>query len=77
MSIFGKKEPPKACPKCGKADGWALLPFEPLNPADAGQLVRKPGAFVANDTFYAQKGPDGAGVKRRYHCQNCGYENSY
>ena len=25
MSLFSKKIP-KACPKCGKADGWCALP---------------------------------------------------
>ena len=74
MSIFGKKEPPKACPKCGKADGWALLPFEPLNPAEAGENLTLP--FPVG-TVYVNKAPDGKSVRLRYHCQNCGYENSY
>ena len=26
MALFFKKDPPKACPKCGKADGWRALP---------------------------------------------------
>ena len=27
MALF-KKDPPRACPKCGKADGWHILDNE-------------------------------------------------
>ena len=34
MSLF-KKTPPKACPKCGRADGWHINRSEaPTTPSD-------------------------------------------
>ena len=79
MSIF-KKEPPKVCPKCGKADGWHMLPIETsqdyVNTASAvnpfaSEPIRK--TFGQNMTSTMGK----KSKKLRYHCDNCGYEKTY
>ena len=41
MGLFSKK-PPKACPKCGRADGWRIVPSEtPTTPLPAPASPRK------------------------------------
>ena len=49
MSLF-KKDPPQACPKCGKADGWHILDNEG-SAADYGDRfdVRfQPGGYAGS-----------------------------
>ena len=39
MALFFRKEPPKACPKCGKADGWRwVMDDTPQNDAEEAGL---------------------------------------
>ena len=80
MALFFKKNPPKACPKCGKADGWRALPAEPaedyVNPSAAvNPFASAPirGTFGQNMT-----GTVGRKSKKiRFHCDGCGFEKSY
>ena len=79
MSIF-KKVPPKACPKCGNADGWHLLTIDPspsyvndaasVNPFSSAPIRN---TFGQNLTRTAGK----KGNSVRYHCDGCGYEKTY
>ncbi len=80
MALFFKKDPPRACPKCGKADGWRALPevvqqdyvseggaVNPFSPAP----IR--GTFGQNLTGTVGR----KGRKTRFHCDNCGFEKAY
>ena len=77
MGLF-KKDPPKACPKCGKADGWHMRNNEG-SAVDLGDRFRealRPGGFSSNQFT------DMRIQKRRtsvitYQCDNCGYEKAY
>ena len=78
MKLF-KKDPPTACPKCGKSDGWRLVVSDtPLsaevNAASVNPFSTAPirGSFGQNLT-----GMRGRSKKLCYHCNNCGYEKSY
>ena len=79
MSLF-KKEPPKACPKCGKADGWRLLTAESTHDyVNSVSAVNSFSPAPARNTF-GQNLAGSAGRKSpkvRYHCDNCGYEKAY
>lgn len=79
MSLFSKKIP-KACPKCGKADGWCALPetvqqdyvnqagaVNPFSPAP----IR--GSFGQNLTGTMRR----KSKKTRFRCDHCGYERTY
>ena len=77
MALF-KKDPPKACPKCGKADGWRfMIDDTPLsNAANAGM----------GNPFYLdhQRDPFAGGhyeqskiISYHYCCDHCGYEKTY
>ena len=74
MGLFSKK-PPKACPKCGRADGWRIVPSEaPTTPGDglyhaSGASLR--GPFGATPNMKAQV------RKVRYSCSNCGFQKSF
>ena len=49
MALF-KKDPPRACPKCGKADGWHLLDTESSS-VDLGDRYRetlRPGGHAGS-----------------------------
>ena len=49
MALF-KKDPPKACPKCGKADGWHILGNEG-SAADYGERFDarlQPGGYAGS-----------------------------
>lgn len=80
MALFFRKNPPKACPKCGKAEGWRVLPNDipqdyvssaaAVNPF-ASAPIR--GTFGGNMTGTVGK----KGQKLRYHCDSCGYEKAY
>ena len=79
MSFF-KQEPPKACPKCGKADGWRVLPSETpqdyVNPAAAVNSFSS--APIRNTFSQNLTGTMGKKSKKlRYHCDSCGYEKAY
>ena len=45
MGLF-KKNPPAACPKCGKADGWRCMPSDMAQSMDAN--AAPVNAFTAN-----------------------------
>ena len=74
MGLFSKK-PPKACPKCGRADGWRIVPSEtPTMPSDglyhaSGASLR--GPFGATPNMKAQV------RKVRYQCSSCGFQKSF
>ena len=74
MGLFSKK-PPKACPKCGRADGWRIVPSEtPTTPSDglyhaSGASLR--GPFGGTPNMKAQ------GRKVRYQCSSCGFQKSF
>ena len=80
MALFFKKNPPKACPKCGKEDGWRVLVDEEpqeyvsqaaaVNPFSAAPIR---GTFGQNLTGVVGK----KGRKLRYRCDNCGFEKAY
>ena len=74
MSLF-KKTPPKACPKCGRADGWRIVSSEaPTTPTDgiyhaSGASLRGPFGVAPNMKAQTRK--------VRYQCANCGFEKSF
>ena len=80
MALFFKKDPPKACPKCGKADGWRALPeavqqdyantAAAVNPFSSAPIR---GTFGQNLTGTVGR----KSQKIRYHCDSCGYEKNY
>lgn len=79
MSFF-RQEPPKTCPKCGKADGWRVLPSETpqdyVNPASAVNSFSS--APIRNTFSQNLTGTMGKKSKKlRYHCDSCGYEKAY
>ena len=79
MSLF-KKEPPMACPKCGKADGWHLMPIEaPQDYVNTASAVNSFSSAPIRNTFGQNlTGTMGKKSKKlRYHCDSCGYEKAY
>lgn len=75
-----KKDPPKACPKCGKADGWHMLQIDSAqdytNAADAVNPFSP--APIRNTFGQNMTGTMGKKSKKlRYSCDNCGYEQAY
>ncbi len=78
MSIF-KKEAPRACPKCGKADGWRALPEETYGGGNAAAAVNPFSPTPIRNTFgqNLSGAAGGRSKKIRFHCQNCGYEKTY
>ncbi len=74
MSIFSKKIP-KACPKCGKAEGWHCEPDSAEHSAAADIALREP-IYLSNeaDHYYHDPMPK---VKYRWICDNCGFEKKY
>lgn len=77
MSLFSKKIP-KACPKCGKADGWRCLPTETHESyVDASAAVNPFSPAPIRGTFGQNlTGMKNKSKKLRYHCDYCGYEKS-
>ncbi len=77
MGLF-QKEPPKACPKCGKADGWRCMPDDTpqSNAADAG--MGNPFYLDSQrDPMFNSMGGYAPKTSYRYCCDNCGYEKTY
>lgn len=78
MGLF-KKDPPKACPKCGKAEGWRVLTEAQqtwTNQASAVNAFSSApirGSFGQNVTGTAGRKSE----KLRYHCDSCGFEKAY
>ncbi len=68
MALF-KKNPPAACPKCGKADGWRVLT------AEASLDYVNQGSAVNSFSLTGAMGKKSS--KLRYHCDSCGYEKAY
>ena len=80
MALFFSKKPPKACPKCGRADDWRVLPSEAVqgyvNTADAVNQFSP--ALIRNTFGQNLTGTVGKkSQKLRYHCDSCGYEKAY
>jgi hypothetical protein len=77
MALF-KKDPPKACPKCGKADGWGIRINEgsAVEFGDRFRETLRPGGFSSNQftDMRIQNTRDSAVT---YQCSHCGYEKSY
>ena len=79
MKLF-RKDPPAACPKCGKADGWRMLPIEmPQDYANQASAVNSFSSAPIRNTFGQNlTGTMGKKSKKlRYHCDCCGYEKTY
>ena len=78
MALFFKKDPPKACPKCGKADGWrCVMDDTPQNDAEEAGLGNPFYLDSQRDPFYNNMGGTAPKTKYRYCCDNCGYEKTY
>ena len=74
MGLF-RKDPPPACPKCGKSDGWGPMPYE--GPVRESANVSASFSSAPIRTSRVSMGPTGKSVRRRYHCGSCGYEKAY
>ena len=74
MRLF-RKDPPSACPKCGKTDGWVHLPYE--GPREQNEYLSVPLSSAPVMTSRVSLGPTGKNVRLRYHCRNCGFEKAY
>ncbi|MBO4888654.1 MAG: hypothetical protein J5589_10130 [Firmicutes bacterium] len=77
MRLF-KKEPPKACPKCGEASGWRFVVEDvPVNSEMSASAVNP----FSTHSMRGSVGQSAAGAigKTRllYRCENCGYEKKY
>ncbi len=77
MALF-KKDPPKACPKCGRSDGWRIQ-------EDVGQSIEfgdrfsetlRPGGYKGN-MFTEMRIQNRRRNVVRYHCDHCGFEKSF
>ena len=81
MSLFGKKTPPKECPKCGEVNGWRCLRNETSETPEMDRLGQQAmtyghaarGTFgqTTNRRIYSNK------QKLKFHCDKCGFEKSY
>ena len=74
MRLF-RKDPPPACPKCGRSDGWGHMPYD--GPGGQSESVSAPLSSAPIMTSRVSMGPTGKNVRLRYHCSNCGYEKAY
>lgn len=75
MSLFSKKIP-KACPKCGKADGWHMKSAEVPQSGEAHTPAQLYMGAPLRGT-YAQDLPESGDKKLHYRCDHCGYEKTY
>lgn len=74
MGLF-QKNPPRACPKCGRADGWHITRSEaPTTPNDG--IYHASGASLRGP-FGVQPGMKAQSKKVRYQCDHCGFEKSF
>ena len=80
MATFFRKNPPAACPKCGKADGWRVLTAQASQDyVNQGSAVNSFSSAPIRNTF-SQNLTGAMGKKSsklRYHCDSCGYEKAY
>ncbi len=79
MALF-KKEPPKACPKCGKADSWHVQDNESqaVEFGDRFRETLRPGGYSSNQfTDMRIQGRRNAAVSLTYICDSCGYKKTY
>lgn len=81
ISLF-RKDPPKACPKCGKTDSWHLLldhEEEYQSYVTSASAVNSFSSAPIRNTFGQNlTGTVGKkGRKLRYRCDSCGYEKAY
>ena len=78
MSLF-KKDPPAACPKCGKADGWRCLMNSPPQSYVSGAAAVNPFSSAPIRNTFGQNltGMKSRSKKLRYHCDSCGFEKSF
>lgn len=80
MALFSKKNLPEACPKCGKADSWRIVPAEIhqdyVNQAAAVNPFSP--APIRNTFSWNLTGRIGKkAAKLRYRCDHCGFEKNY
>ena len=78
MSLF-RKQAPKACPKCGKTDGWhAVHDNSPQDAVTDSRAVNPFSSAPIRNTF-GQNLTGGSGRRAgiRYRCDSCGYEKVY
>ena len=76
--FFSKKDPPAACPKCGKADGWHIRENEG-SAVDFGDRFRetlRPGGYSSNQ-FSDMRIQNSRNAVNVYQCDNCGFVKSY
>ena len=79
MALF-KKDPPKACPKCGKADGWHVQEneSEAVEFGDRFRETLRPGGFSSNQfTDMRIQNRRSAAAAVTYICDNCGCKKTY
>ena len=78
LALFGKKKPPKACPRCGETVLWRML----SEGGDSEEIVHPDNL----NTFspYERRAPGaghgipyGWGKKTMCRCGKCGYEATY
>ena len=77
MKLF-KTDPPKVCPKCGKANSWRFAPDDtPENHAETADLGNPYYLDSLRDPFFNNIGGPAPKTKYRYCCDSCGYEKTY
>ena len=78
MRLF-RKDPPAACPKCGKSDGWRCMPSDAFQSAASSAAAVNPfsSAPIRNTFGQNMTGMRGRGKKLHYQCSNCGYGKDY
>ena len=78
MSLF-RKNPPSACPKCGKSDSWRCVVSDmPQSAENSAAAVNAFSSAPIRNTFGQNlTGMKGQSRKLRYRCDSCGYEKAY
>ncbi|MBR6817192.1 MAG: hypothetical protein IKM86_01125 [Acidaminococcaceae bacterium] len=76
---FFKKNPPAACPKCGKSDGWRCVLSDATQSVESSATAVNPFSSAPIRNTFGQNltGMKGQSKKLRYRCDNCGYEKTF
>ena len=78
MALF-RKNPPKACPKCGRGDGWHCVLSD--MPQSASANAAPVNSFSSNPVRgsigASLTGWKGQSKRLRYRCDHCGFEKSF
>ncbi len=73
MKLFGKKNPPGSCPKCGRSDGWRAEPIETPQSASLPTF----NSASPRGPFGPMPGMRDQNKKLRYRCEHCGFQKTY